>query len=102
MNPKAIIMAALLALAPPLASGTGQAADYLGKGHVPAPEEVLRIGPGHAYNVITRIRAGTSPRIKFCEHRGKWCYGAYGRHDGWVYAGPHPKDHWFRWYPAGH
>lgn len=96
------IIAALVALAAVPATAT--AADYLGSGapYGPATDEVLRIGPDHRYEVITRIREGTYPRIKFCEYRGKWCYGAYGRFDGWVYAGPHPKDHWFRAYVLGH
>lgn len=101
---RSMLATVMILVASILVASAAGAADYLGAGpgYPPPPDQVLRIGPGHAYGVVTPIRAGTSPKLKFCEYRGKWCYGAYGRYDGWVFVGPHPSDHWFRSYLLGH
>ena len=79
-----------------MATTTASAADWLGSGNSPARIEAatLHIGPGYRYDVLTTIRAGTAPRLHFCEYHGRWCYGSYGRFNGWYFGGNNTWDHW--------
>lgn len=78
------------------------AADYLGNGAALPDAATLHIGPGYSYDVLATIRPGTAPRTRFCEYHGRWCYGAYGRWNGWFYGEPNTRDHWGWGYWAGH
>jgi len=56
--------------------------------------ETLHVGPGSNYEILAKIRPGTSPRTSFCQYQGRWCYGTYGRWNGWFYGGENTSDRW--------
>lgn len=79
-----------------LATTTVSAADLFG-GHGQETQSqavTMHIGPGYRYDVLTTIRSGTAPRLHFCEYHGRWCYGSYGRFNGWYFGGENNWDHW--------
>ncbi|NOZ32993.1 MAG: hypothetical protein GXP01_07970 [Alphaproteobacteria bacterium] len=86
-----LVLAAALLTAVPLA----------GAAHEAEPVETLHVGPGNAYEVLATIRPGTSPRTRFCQYQGRWCYGSYGRWNGWFYGGENITNRWTLRYLLG-
>ena len=88
------VMAGAIVAATPLTAAMAAGEGY--DSGAPTPEQVqtLHVGPGNAYEILTTIRAGTSPRLEFCQYHGRWCYGSYGRWNGWFYGGENTWDIW--------
>lgn len=74
--------AALALLLLPLTAPSALAANA----HVADGGAKVRSGPGFHYQVIGRLRSGTSINVRTCTASGQWCrISAYGRR-GWVAA----------------
>ena len=94
-----VLVGAILAFAP---LNSAVAADYLNGEAPPVQQpETLHIGPSSTYEVLATIRPGTAPKLKFCQYHGRWCYGSYGRWNGWYYGGQNLSDHWTLGYLFG-
>ncbi|VAW18016.1 hypothetical protein MNBD_ALPHA09-34 [hydrothermal vent metagenome] len=95
------VIAGAIVAAIPLSATTAAGNGYDSGAAALEQAQTLHVGPGSAYEILTTIRAGTSPRLKFCQYNGRWCYGSYGRWNGWFYGGENSWDIWSLGYWLG-